>query len=142
MFIRLTPAIAVSAQITPEDCARAAEEGFVAVVNNRPDGESPGQPDAVTMKAAAEAVGLRYADIPVDHSGMSMQQVEAMAAELAAAGGKPLLAFCRSGTRSAHLWALAAALGGQDPDAIVAAAGNGGYDVGGLLPTMHRLAKG
>ncbi len=142
MFIHLTPAIAVSAQIAPEDCARAAEQGFVAIVNNRPDGEAPGQPDGATMKAAADAAGLRYADIPIDHSGMSMPQVEAMATELAAADGKPLLAFCRSGTRSTHLWALAAALGGEDPDAIVAAAAIGGYDIGGLLPTMHRLAKG
>jgi uncharacterized protein (TIGR01244 family) len=142
MFIRLTPQIAVSPQITPEDCARAAAEGFVGIINNRPDGEEPGQPDAATMKAAAVAAGLRYADIPVDHSGMSMPQVEAMAAELAAAAGRPVLAFCRSGTRSTHLWALAAALGGEDPDAIVAAAANGGHAIDGLLPTLHRLAAG
>ncbi len=139
MFIRLTPAIAVSQQISPEDCAVARGEGYTAIVNNRPDGEVPGQPSAAMMRAAAEAAGLHYSDIPVDHTGMSMPQVEAMAAAMAAAGG-PLLAFCRSGTRSTNLWALAAALGGDDPDAIVEAAAGGGYDVSGMRPTLQHLA--
>jgi len=142
MFIHLTPDISVSQQIAPEDCVAAKAQGFAAIVNNRPDGEAPDQPTAAEMRAAATAAGLRYADIPVDHSGMSMPQVEAMAAELAAAAGRPVLAFCRSGTRSTHLWALAAALGGEDPDAIVAAAANGGHAIDGLLPTLHRLAAG
>lgn len=139
MFIRLTQDIAVAAQIAPEDCATAKAQGFTAIVNNRPDGEAPGQPTAAAMRAAATAAGLRYADIPVDHSGMGILQVEAMAAELDAAGG-PMLAFCRSGTRSTNLWALAAALRGEDLDTIVAAAEAGRYDVSGLLPTMRKLA--
>lgn len=139
MFIRLTPNISVAAQIAPEDCAIAKAQGFTAIVNNRPDGEAPGQPTAAEMRAAATAAGLRYADIPVDHSGMGPLQVEAMAAELEAAGG-PMLAFCRSGTRSTNLWALAAALRGDDLDTIVAAAAAGRYDVSGLLPTMRKLA--
>ncbi|MEY2883125.1 MAG: hypothetical protein RL490_849 [Pseudomonadota bacterium] len=138
MFIRLTPDIAVAPQIAPEDCAAAAAAGYVAIVNNRPDGEAPGQPDAATMRAAAAAAGLRYADIPVDHTGLSMAQVEAMAAELRAGG--PVLAFCRSGTRSTNLWALAAASLGGDCDAIIAAAEGGGYDVSGMAPTLRRLA--
>ncbi|WP_426168779.1 TIGR01244 family sulfur transferase [Sandarakinorhabdus sp. DWP1-3-1] len=139
MFIRLTPDISVAPQIAPADCAAARAQGFTAIVNNRPDGEAPGQPTAAEMRAAAEAAGLRYADIPVDHTGLGMAQVEAMAAELAAAGG-PMLAFCRSGTRSTNLWALAAALRGEDPAAIIAAAEAGGYDVSGMLPTLQRLS--
>ena len=139
MFIRLTPAISVAPQIAPEECAVVRAQGFTAIVNNRPDDEAPGQPSAMTMRAAAEAAGLRYADIPIDQSGFSMPQVQAMVAELDAAGG-PILAFCRSGTRSTNLWALAEASRGGDPDAIVAAAQSGGYDVSGMLPTLRSLA--
>ncbi|WP_409049866.1 TIGR01244 family sulfur transferase [Sandarakinorhabdus sp.] len=138
MFIRITDHVSVAPQIAPEDCALAAAQGFAAIVNNRPDGEGAGQPEAATMRAAAEAAGLRYADIPIDHSGFSMPQIEAMVAVLDAGG--PILAFCRSGTRSCNLWALAEAKRGGDPDAIVAAADAGGYHIGGLLPTLRALA--
>lgn len=138
MFITLTPLMAVAPQIAPEDCAAAAAQGYVAIVSNRPDGEAPGQPDAATMRAAAEAAGLRFAHIPIDHSGFAMPQVEAMAAVLRAGG--PVLAFCRSGTRSANLWALAAASMGEDADALAAAAAGGGYDISGMLPSLRMLA--
>ena len=104
MFIRLTDQISVAPQIAPEDCAVAKGEGFTAIINNRPDGEVPGQPSCAQMRAAAEAAGLRYCAIPIDQSGFSLPQIEAMAAEL---GAGPVLAFCRSGTRSTNLWALA-----------------------------------
>lgn len=138
MFIRLTDKISVAPQIAPEDCALAKAQGFAAIVNNRPDGEAPGQPSAAMMRAAAEAAGLRYADVPIDHSGYGLAQIEAMATVLGAGG--PVLAFCRSGTRSANVWALAEASRGGDPDAIIAAAADGGYDVSGLLPTLRQLA--
>lgn len=137
-FIKLTPMISVAPQIAPDDCALARAQGFAAIVNNRPDGEAPGQPDCAVMQAAAEAAGLRYVAIPIDHTGFAMPQVEAMAAVLQ--GGGPVLAFCRSGTRSTNLWALAAASLGEDPDAIVAAAAGGGYDVSGMLPSLRMLA--
>jgi uncharacterized protein (TIGR01244 family) len=139
MFIRLTDAIAVAPQIAPEDCATAQAQGYMLIINNRPDDEAPGQPSGAEIGAAAAAAGLGYAAIPVDHAGLTMDKVEAMAALLKDAQG-PVLAFCRSGTRSANLWALAAALGGADPDALVEAAAGGGYDIGGLLPTLRRLA--
>ena len=139
MFITLTPMISVAPQIAPEDCALARAQGFAVVVNNRPDGEAAEQPDAATIRAAAEAAGLRYAHIPIDQSGFSMPKVEAMAAVLAAGG--PVLAYCRSGTRSTNLWALAAASRGEDPEAIVAAAAGGGYDVSGMLPSLRMFAE-
>lgn len=141
MFIRLTETVSVAPQIAPADCVVASAAGFTTIVNNRPDSEVAGQPSAAAMRAAAHAAGLRYADIPIDQSGFSMPQISAMAAELDAATG-PVLAFCRSGTRSTNLWALAEASRGGDPAAIVAAARVGGYDVSGLLPMMHRLATG
>ena len=138
MFIQLTDTVSVAPQLDPAQLAEAAAQGFVAVVNNRPDGEAADQPTDETMRAAAAAAGLHYASIPIDQSGFSMAQVDAMVAVLDA-GGK-VLAFCRSGTRSTNLWALAEAKRGGDPEAIVAAAAGGRYDVSGLLPTMRKLA--
>ncbi len=140
MFIHLTPAISVAPQIAPEDCAAARAQGFVAIVCNRPDDETPGQPSAATIAAAAQAAGLRFTHIPVDARGIDVDQIAAMAAALAAGG--PVLAYCRSGTRSTNLWALAEASRGGDPEAIVEAAEAGGYDVGGMLPMLRRLAAG
>ena len=137
MFVRLTDTISVAGQIAPGDMLGA--HGFVAVVNNRPDGEELGQPSGAAMQAAAAAAGLAYTAIPIDHSGFSIEQIDAMAAVLDGASG-PVLAWCRSGTRSANLWALAEARRGGDPDAIVAAAASGRYDVSALLPTLRRLS--
>lgn len=139
MFIRLTDQISVAGQLDPGDLARAAAASFVAVVNNRPDGETFDQPGGAVLADAAAAAGLAYTAIPIDHSGFSMAQVEAMAAVLDAADG-PVLAWCRSGTRSANLWALAEARRGGDPEQIVAAAASGRYDVSGLLPTLRSLS--
>ena len=140
MFIRLTNSISVAPQISPADCALAAAQGFATIVNNRPDGEAAGQPDGAVMRTAAEAAGLRYAAIPVDHAGIAPAQIEAMVAAIEAAQG-PLLAYCRSGTRSTHLWALAEASRGGDPVAIVAAARAGGYELAMLMPMLRRLAE-
>jgi uncharacterized protein (TIGR01244 family) len=140
MFIRLTPAMSVSPQISIEDCATARARGFAAIICNRPDGEDAGQPSAAAMASAAAAAGLRFTNIPVDASGIDTDHITAMAAALAEGG--PVLAYCRSGTRSTNLWALAEASRGGDPDAIVAAAAGGGYNVSGMLPMLRRLAAG
>jgi uncharacterized protein (TIGR01244 family) len=137
MFIRLTDKVSVAGQLPPEAMAEAAAQGFATIVNNRPDGEAPGQPSGAAMRAAAEAAGLAYVAIPVDHSGFRADQVAAMAAALE---NGPVLAFCRSGTRSANLWALAEAQRGGDPEAIVAAAAGGRYDVSGLMPVLKQLS--
>ena len=139
MFIRLTESVAVAGQIAPVDIATAAAQGFTAIVNNRPDGEDFGQPPCAEMRAAAVAAGVAYTAIPVSH-GFTRAQVTDMAAVLDAATG-PVLAFCRSGTRSTNLWALAEASRGGDADAIIAAAASGGYDVTSLRPTLIALAQ-
>lgn len=137
MFIRITDHVSVAPQISPDDVAAAAAQGFRAIVNNRPDGESFDQPAGAEIAAACAAAGLGYVAIPIDHTGFSLDQVSAMAAAL---GDGPVLAYCRSGTRSCNLWALAAAQQGEDPAAIIAAAGEGGYNVAGLAPLLKQLA--
>jgi uncharacterized protein (TIGR01244 family) len=131
--------ISVAPQILPEDVSAIAAAGFTGIVNNRPDGEDDGQPEGAAIRAAAAAAGLSYAEIPVTHAGFSGPQVEAMAAAIADAGG-PVLAYCRSGTRSCNLWALAAASKGGDPDELTAKAADAGYDISGIRPLLDALS--
>ena len=139
MFRTIDETLQVSGQITPDDVATAAAQGVRTIINNRPDGEQPGQPSAAAIEAAATAAGLGYAHIPVDHSGFSMEQIEAMRAALAEPG--PALAFCRSGTRSTFLWALARGLAGDEPATIAAKAANAGYDVAPLMGMITSLQR-
>ena len=97
--------------------------------------------EEVAEIAAAEAAGLSYTEIPVTHAGFSGNQVEAMAAALEAANG-PVLAYCRSGTRSCNLWALAEAKLGENPDRLMAKAAATGYDLTGIRPLLDALASG
>lgn len=133
--------ISVAPQIAPEDMAAIKAAGFVAIVNNRPDDEEGSQPSGDAIRAAAEAAGLAYSAVPVTHAGFSHPQIDAMAAALTAADG-PVLAYCRSGTRSCNLWALAAAKAGRDPELLVAQARGAGYDLAGMKPTLDALAGG
>ncbi|SMF64288.1 TIGR01244 family protein [Allosphingosinicella indica] len=123
---RLEPGMFVSGQITAEEVAELAAAGLTLIVNNRPDGEEPGQPTAAEIAAAAEAAGIAYRHIPV--AGLNAAQVPAMAEALASAEGNTL-AFCRSGTRSTYLWALARATQGADRDMLIGKAAEAGYDL-------------
>lgn len=140
-FRKLSDSISASPQITVDDVADAANQGFTMVINNRPDGEDLGQPDGNTIAAAAKAHGLEYLAIPIDHSGFSEPQIDAMSDALASADGGKVLAYCRSGTRSTFLWALARAQAGDDPEAIAAAARAGGYDVSPMRPALESLSS-
>ena len=136
---RVADRISAALQITPHSANEIARAGFVAIVNNRPDDEEPGQPEGAEIRVAAEAAGLTYTEIPVTQAGFSHPQVAAMAAALAAAGG-PVLAYCRSGTRSCNLWALASAKAGGDPATLVAKGAGAGYDLSGIRPLLDQLS--
>ncbi len=138
-FRRLTENILVSQQITAEDVAAAAGLGVNLIVNNRPDGEEPSAPQGDEIAAAAAAAGMNYVAIPIGHSGFSEPQVDAMIAALEQAEG-PILAYCRSGTRSTLLWALAAAKQGENPDTIARTAAQAGYDISPIRPMIDMLA--
>ena len=99
----------------------------------------PGQPTGAEIAAAAAHAGIAYRAIPVTHAGFSSAQVEAMAQALTAAAG-PVLAFCRSGTRSAHLWALSRARMGDDPATLVKKAALAGYDLSGIRAMLDTLS--
>lgn len=138
-FRRLSETVFASPQITPDDIAAAREAGVTLVINNRPDGEAEDQPPGARIEAAAREAGMDYRAIPVGGAGFGEPQVEAMAEALESAEGA-VLAYCRSGTRSTLLWALAQARAGRDPEEIAAAAQAAGYDVAPVRPAIDMLA--
>lgn len=139
MFRKIDDAILVSPQIAPEDLGTVADLGVRLVINNRPDDEEPGQPAGAAIAEAAEAAGLAYVAIPVTGAGFSHAQVDAMAAALEQAEG-PVLAYCRSGTRSTYLWALAEAKAGTHPAILAEKAEKAGYDLRPIRPMLDALA--
>lgn len=133
-FRRVTDTLSVSPQISLDDLQQAATQGFVLVINNRPDGEDAAQPSSATMEAAARELGLDYLYAPV-RGGPTPDQVEAVGQAVAAAKG-PVLAYCRSGTRSIVTWALGQTLSGtSDRDTLIRQGAAAGYDLSGVLPT-------
>lgn len=138
MFRQLSDSVFASPQIGLAEVAAAKAQGVALIVNNRPEGESDDQVPGAEIEAAARAAGISYVAIPVTHAGFSEPQVAAMAEAFAGAGG-PVLAYCRSGTRSALLWALAEASRGADPDALAAAAAAAGYDLSPIRALLDML---
>ncbi len=104
---QLSADVCVAPQLDPAAMAWAAQAGFKSVINNRPDFEGgPDQPTNAMMEAAATAVGLRYAYLPVAPAVQTPDEIARFAALLAELP-KPVLAFCRSGTRSGKLYRAA-----------------------------------
>lgn len=138
---QIVPGFSVAPQIRPEELAEAAAMGFRTLVCNRPDGEEPGQPSAGEMAAAAEAAGMEFHLLPV-YPGAFTPDLVAGTLEVLAATDQPVLAYCRSGTRSATLWSLAMAGSGEvTPEAILAATAQAGYDLSPLAPHLRARAQ-
>jgi uncharacterized protein (TIGR01244 family) len=131
-FRTVTEDFSVSPQIAPGDVATAAAEGFKLIINNRPDGEQPGQPTSAEIEAQAKAHGLAYVHIPFA-GRPTPEQAKAVRDAAAAADGK-VLAFCRSGTRSITAWSLGQAAAGDRPrDELIDLGAEAGYDLSGAL---------
>ncbi len=107
----VTDGFSVSPQVEPGDFAELARLGFRHVVNNRPDGEGPGQPSSAAAEAAAKAAGLSYVHAPFAGQPPAAA-IAALQAQLASATG-PVIAYCRSGTRSITAWAILQASSGK-----------------------------
>lgn len=132
----ITPNVSVSDQIMPDDIATIRAMGFKAIVGNRPDGETPDQPQWAEIVEAAEAAGLKTAFIPITPGQMTDEQ--ALAFREAVTGfDKPVLAFCRTGTRSSQLWALAAR-DRLSTDEVIRMAATAGYDLGGMRERLDK----
>ena len=134
-IVSLTDHVAVSQQILPEDIAEIAAAGFKVLINNRPDGEEVGQPSEADIAAAAELAGIEYHHIPVTAMNFPGAGIETMRT-LFNNPERPVLAFCRSGTRCANLW-VATRDDGQRMDAA-RSVHSLGYDLA-MVASTHDL---
>jgi uncharacterized protein (TIGR01244 family) len=131
-FRRVTEDFTTAPQISVDDVEEAARQGYRTIINNRPDDEAGGQPSSREIEAAAKAAGLAYFHVPVV-GGPTPQQVETTQRILEDAP-RPVLAFCRSGTRSIVTWSLAEAVAGEKSRSELIALGReAGYDLSGVL---------
>ena len=139
-FRALSTNVLASPQISAADIETARSLGVTTVINNRPDGEAADQTSGAAIEAAARTAGIDYVAIPISHGNFGEAEVGAMIKALGQPGAK-VLAYCRTGTRSTLLWALARAAEGEPLDAIANAAAAAGFDVSPVLPAMSELAR-
>lgn len=136
-FRPLVDGLSVAPQVTEADIRAAHAEGYRTIINNRPDGEEPGQLSSVDAAGLAAELGIDYVYLPA-----TMPTLEAVApafGEALARSQGPVLAHCRSGTRSTILWALAEAKAGAlDCDAILRSAAAAGYDLSAYAGLIAR----
>jgi uncharacterized protein (TIGR01244 family) len=135
----VAPGLAVAAQPATGDLQQLAQQGFRTLINNRPEGEELGQLPPAEEGAEAERQGLSYVHIPVKMSSISRDDVEAFRRAVQESPG-PVLAHCKSGTRSYLLWAAGEALhAGRDPNELVDEAAAAGYKLQSLPDLVARL---
>ena len=130
---RLTDDVSISGQIALADVKAFHERGFRTIVNMRPDGEAPDQPNYGQMQTAAHDAGLAYGYVPIKPGPISRTSVEALGSTLSRMP-KPMLLYSQAGDRPARTWALAEASrpGGLDAAAIERAVKSAGQSVDDL----------
>jgi uncharacterized protein (TIGR01244 family) len=137
-LVPLESRLSVTGRLDRADIEALARAGVRTIINNRPDGEDPGQLPAAEARRAAEAHGISYHHIPITAASLSRADVDAFAATLRDAPA-PVVAHCRSGTRSALLWALTRMREGVDPFSLIAEAAGHGIDIATLPAVAARL---
>ena len=137
--IQLESQFYVSDQISPEDVATLAADGFKTIICNRPDGEAADQPNMVEIENAAMANGIEFHAIPVQSGNIGEADSAAFNGVMKSAGA-PVLAYCRTGTRCTGFWSLYKASTGTHADAILQATRQAGYDMSGLLAQLQARA--
>ena len=135
---QITPTLSVSGQVMPEDVAAFAAAGFKAIICNRPDGEGADQPSFAEVEAAARSAGLPAAYLPIASGKVGDEDALAFGA-LMDSLPKPILAYCRTGTRSATLWSLSEGGRGRPLPEIITTTKAAGYDMAGVV---RRIANG
>ncbi len=128
----LSQTLSVAGQVSPHDLPAIAAAGFRSVICNRPDGESPDQFTHLDLASAASQAGLALAYQPVVSGRVTSQDGQAFA-DLLDRLPTPTLAYCRSGMRSATLWALSQA-GSQPWPELVQRAARAGFNLSGVAP--------
>jgi uncharacterized protein (TIGR01244 family) len=137
-LVSLAPGLSVTGRLDRPDIEALAHAGVRTIINNRPDGEDPGQLQAAEARRLAEALGIAYHHIPITAATLSRGDVDAFAATLRDVPA-PVVAHCRSGTRSTLLWALSQMREGAEPLRLVAEAARLGIDIASLPALAARL---
>lgn len=139
---KLSEDVAVAAQIEPNDVDEIVAAGYRSIICNRPDGEAPDQAAYAEIEQAAKAAGLEIVWQPIVSGGLSAADGERFG-DIVEALPKPVLAYCRTGTRCTALWSISQA-GKRPSEEIVRVAAEAGYDMRGLMPQLEalRAAKG
>ena len=136
----ITDTFMVASQPDASEIATLGEHGTKLLINNRPEHEEPDQPESITEATAAEAAGLHYRHIPVTGGSITRADVEAFGQALREAGG-PVVAHCRSGTRSLTLWVIGEVLDGRmSRDDVIAFGAERGFDLSGALRWLQANA--
>lgn len=135
---QLTDDISVCAFVPPGKLAALAPK-FRTIINNRPEGEEPGQPSSAEIEAEAHRLGLDYVHVPVIPGQIGDEQVAAFGQAVSDRKG-PVLAFCKSGRRAASLWALSE-VGKRDIDDILKTAADAGHDLSDLRTRLEERAS-
>jgi sulfide:quinone oxidoreductase len=130
--------LAVSSQISPQDIAQIAQKGFRSIICNRPDGEGSDQATFTEIELEAKKAGIETRYIPIVSGKVKDEDADNFMQALDALSG-PTLAYCRTGTRSATLWALGEGAKGKPLPDILSATKAAGYDMGGVV---RRIANG
>lgn len=131
---RVTDGFAVAPQISEDDVEAIAAAGYKTIVANRPDGEGGvDQPRMGAIRAAAEAHGLSFAALPF--SGAPTPEIVERMGNILNEAPQPVVAYCRTGTRSITAWALVHGGQGQ-ADAIVDAGAAAGYDLSSIAELL------
>jgi sulfide:quinone oxidoreductase len=130
--------VSVAGRLDRADIDALAAAGVRTIINNRPDGEDPGQLPAAEARRIAEAHGIAYHHIPITAATLSRADVDAFGAALRD-GPAPVVAHCRSGTRSALLWALTRMREGDNALSLIAEAAQHGIDIAALPAVAARL---
>ncbi len=139
-FRKLSEGVLASPQLTLADVETARSDGVKTIINNRPEGEAADQTPGPVIEAAARKAGMDYVSIPIRPGEFTDAQVQAMVDALSKADGK-VLAYCRTGTRSTLLWALARAKSGVPIETIASAASSASYDISPIMPALTAFAE-
>lgn len=138
----LVDGIDVSGQVSPEDLFGLKEKGYRTIIKMLPDAEGSAQATSSEMARGTAEAGLGYAYVPTSAANMPDTVIDDLGRALAGAE-RPVLIYCRSGTRAARAWGLAEASrsGGLAREDIVAAVARSGSSAGDLVSRIDaRLA--
>ena len=137
-LMELAPGLAAAGALSADHIEALGASGVKTIVNNRPDNEDPGQLSADEARALCAAHGIAYHHIPFVGATLSSTDIDAFDAVLKSAP-HPVVAHCRSGTRSTMIWALTRMRQGEDPAALVALGARNGVDITALPALAAKL---